>query len=74
MELDPKIWDLGIFSDLCTFFGMAKNEIHIENSFNVYNYLKSTRKELSDIFLLPNYGHFQVGHSCKIGNASDLTG
>ena len=44
----PKIWDLGIFSDFCTFFGVAKNQIHFDNTFNVYSYLKSTRKGLSD--------------------------
>ena len=44
----PEIWDLGIFSDFCTFFLVAKNQIHFDNTFNVYSYLKSTRKELSD--------------------------
>ena len=44
----PNIWDLGIFSDFCTFFGVAKNQIHFDKTFNVYSYLKSTHKELSD--------------------------
>ena len=45
---DLKIWDMGIFSDFCTFFGVAKTLIYIDNAFNGYSYLKSTRKELSD--------------------------
>ena len=44
----PEIWDLGIFSDFCTFFRVPKNLIYINNAFNGYRYLKSTRKELSD--------------------------
>ena len=47
-RFDLKIWDLGIFSDFCTFFLVAKTLIYIDNAFNGYSYLKSTRKELSD--------------------------
>ena len=47
-----KIWDLGIFSDFCTFFLVAKTLICIDNAFNGYSYLKSTRKELSDRTLM----------------------
>ena len=47
-EFELKIWDLGIFSDFCTFFLVAKTLIYIDNAFNGYSYLKSTRKELSD--------------------------
>ena len=39
--IGPKIWDLGIFSDFCTFFRVAKNLIYINNAFNSYRYLKS---------------------------------
>ena len=46
--IGPKIWDFGIFSDFCTFFLVAKNLIYIDNAFNGYSYLKSTRKGLSD--------------------------
>ena len=46
--IGPKIWDLGIFSDFCTFFQVANNLIYINYAFNGYRYLKSTRKELSD--------------------------
>ena len=35
--------DFGIFSDFCTFFWVAKNLIYIDNAFNGYSYLKSTR-------------------------------
>ena len=45
---DLKIWDLGIFSDFFTLFSVAKTLIYIDNAFNGYSYLKSTRKELSD--------------------------
>ena len=47
-EFDLKIWDLGIVSDFCTFFLVAKTLIYIDNAFNGYSYLKSTREELSD--------------------------
>ena len=50
--IGPEIWDLGIFSDFCTFFEWQKNQIHIDNTFNVYSYLKSTRKKFFDGTLL----------------------
>ena len=45
---DLKIWDLGIFTDFCTFSLSGKTLIYIDSAFNGYSYLKSTRKELSD--------------------------
>ena len=45
---EPEIWDLGIFQRFLHFFWVAKNQIHFDNTFNVYSYLKYTRKELSD--------------------------
>ena len=46
--IGPKVWDLGIFSDFCSFFWVPKNRIYINNAFNGYRYLKSTHKELLD--------------------------
>ena len=40
--IGPKIWDLGIFSDFCTFFRVAKNLIHINNAFNENHTLSQT--------------------------------
>ena len=48
VELDPKFGIFGIFSDFDFFFWVAKNLIYIDNAFNGYIYLKSTRKGLSD--------------------------
>ena len=39
---------LAFWSDFCTFFWVAKNLVYIDNAFNGYSYLKSTRKGLSD--------------------------
>ena len=59
-KFDPKkvrlgwgnlIWKFGIwaFSAIFVlFFWVAKTLIYIDNAFNGYSYLKSTRKELSD--------------------------
>ena len=35
--IGPKVWDLGIFSDFCTFFRVPKNLIYINNAFNGYS-------------------------------------
>ena len=48
MEMDPKfgIWAFSAIFALS--FWVAKNQIHFDNTCNVYSYLKSTRKELYD--------------------------
>ena len=48
VELGPKfgIWSFSAIYAL--FFRVPKNLIYINNAFNGYRYLKSTRKELSD--------------------------
>ena len=52
MELDPKFGIWAFSAIFALFFGVAKNWIYIDNSFNVYSNLKSTRKELSDATLM----------------------
>ena len=48
VELDPKFGILAFSAIFVLFFLVAKNLIYIDNAFNGYSYLKSTRKELSD--------------------------
>ena len=48
VELDPKFGILAFSAIFVLFFGVAKTLIYIDNAFNGYSYLKSTRKELSD--------------------------
>ena len=48
VELDPKFGILAFSAIFVLFFWVAKNLIYIDNAFNGYSYLKSTRKELSD--------------------------
>ena len=48
MEMDPKFGIWAFSAIFALFFGVAENQIHFDNTFNVYSYLKSTRKELSD--------------------------
>ena len=48
VELDPKFGILAFSAIFVLFFWVAKNLIYIDNAFNGYSYLKSTRKGLSD--------------------------
>ena len=48
MEMDPKFGIWAISAIFALYFGVAKNQTQFHNTFNAYNYLKSTRKELSD--------------------------
>ena len=48
VELDPKFGILAFSAIFVLFFWVAKTLIYIDNAFNGYSYLKSTRKELSD--------------------------
>ena len=48
VELDPKFWIWAFSAIFALSFWVAKNLIYIDNAFNGYSYLKSTRKELSD--------------------------
>ena len=48
MELGPKFGIWAFSAILALFFRVPKNLIYINNAFNGYRYLKSTRKELSD--------------------------
>ena len=70
-KFDPKkvrlgcgdfIWKFGIWAfsaNFVLFFLVAKNLIHIDITFNIYSYLKSTRKELSDgTLMLKKEYHF----------------
>ena len=48
VELDPKFWIWAFSAIFALIFLVAKDLIYIDNAFNGYSYLKSTRKELSD--------------------------
>ena len=48
VEFGPKFGILAFSAIFALFFRVPKNLIYINNAFNGYRYLKSTRKELSD--------------------------
>ena len=48
VEMYPKFGIWAFSAIFALFFWVAKNQIHFDNTFNVYSYLKSSRKELSD--------------------------
>ena len=48
VELGPKFGIWAFSAIFALFFWVPKNLIYINNAFNGYRYLKSTRKELSD--------------------------
>ena len=48
VELGPKFGIWAFSAIFALFFRVPKNLIYINNAFNGYRYLKSTRKELSD--------------------------
>ena len=52
VELNQKFGIWAFSAIFVLFFWVAKNLIYIGNAFNGYSYLKSTRKELSDVTLL----------------------
>ena len=57
VELDPKFGILAYSAIFVLFFWGAKNLIYIDNAFNGYSYLKSTRQELSNGTLMLKKGY-----------------